>query len=136
MAIVWNMLAIKILHIVLWYNDKMGSNYTFILKLVSRSFCIQKCYLRPEIILVPNCLIWTLRKIGNFFPNNAIDCCELLVLVQIKNIVIPQFKLVLMLQANIPSHDMFWRRQWMIWQDYFELCHKSLTSPEESQMEV
>ena len=44
-AIIWNMSAIKIPNVNLRYNSKMGGNSTFILKLVSRSFRIQKCNL-------------------------------------------------------------------------------------------
>ena len=51
-AIVWNMSAIKNADINLGCKDKMADhigNSTFILKLVSRSFCISKCYLKPTL---------------------------------------------------------------------------------------
>ena len=45
-AIVWNFLLIKIPDFNLGYDSEMDGNSTFILKLVSESFCIQKHNLR------------------------------------------------------------------------------------------
>ena len=39
---------------------------------------------------------------------------------------LPKYKLIPMLHATTPSPDVFWRNQWTKWQDYLELCHKSL----------
>ena len=41
-----------------------------------------------------------------------------------------------MLHVNNSSPDVFWRKRWPKQQDYFELCHKSLTSPKEGQIKV
>ena len=51
-TIIWNTLATKIANIKLGHDGRMvdrTSNSTFTLKLVSRSFCIQKCILRPTL---------------------------------------------------------------------------------------
>ena len=54
-AVVRNMSAIKTANLNLRYDDKMAdhiSNSIFVLKLVSTSFHIQKCNLRPTLFLV------------------------------------------------------------------------------------
>ena len=77
-AIVWNRSAIKFAELNLGYDGKMVdhiSNSTFVLKLVSRSFCVQKCILRPA--FVPSCLLWTLRKVvKGYLCYKTIFCCK------------------------------------------------------------
>ena len=67
-AIPWNKLAIKISNVNLGSDGKIGSNSTFVLKLVSRSFQIQKCNLRLTSFPVAYFELW--EKWVSFFPNN------------------------------------------------------------------
>ena len=68
MVIVWNLSAIKILGVNLGYNGKMGGNSTFLLRVVSGSFGIQKFGLRPTSFPVFYFELW--EKQVSFFPNN------------------------------------------------------------------
>ena len=73
LVVVWNTLAIKIVDLNLGYDNKMAdhiSNSTVVLKLVSGSFCIQKCNLRPTSYAVA---YFELReKYLSFFAKNMI----------------------------------------------------------------
>ena len=86
-ANVWNTSAIKIPDVNLQYDDKMGGNSTFVLKLVNGSFRIQKYNLRASSFPIAYFKLW--EKSVRFFPNNMIAFRDLMVPVQMKSIVIP-----------------------------------------------